>query len=308
MVVLEISANPAIPAEERTMRRVTSLTTPELALLLFLFSLFMAVPSAWAQHNGAAGPSASPVSRWTMCVAPGAPSSINSGTRRTMYISGTVLTVPPSNEQDVGKAFARFIENKFLAKGMSSFPNCWSGSSASDAQRGLKGRADCSRWECVETGWTYDTSGATGSAISPTPSVAPVASAPVKPPTPPNAAAQPDNDAVAPAPAAPRRNVPVAPVAAAPIAPEPQTNYAVCWSESPARKTAYFGVPFLVSKVDNQAWAKQYRDFLTMKYGQVGLTSCRTLKSLPEAQQQTQTWMDRARARDTVVDTGWKYQ
>jgi hypothetical protein len=161
------------------------------------------------------------------------------------------------------------------------------------------------KYKVVETNWKYNTA----HPIAPPATVSqPVAAAPIAPPRPPTAT-PPVAPAASPAPVAPRPNVSGPHVAAAPIAPPLQaTSYAVCWSESPVRKTAYFGVPFPAVKVDNQAWAKEYRDFLTTKYGRVGLISCRTLKSLPEAQQQVQTWMDTARARDTLVETGWKFQ
>ncbi|HUA00725.1 MAG TPA: hypothetical protein VMB02_10365 [Candidatus Aquilonibacter sp.] len=98
--------------------------------------------------------------------------------------------------------------------------------------------------------------------------------------------------------------------AAAPITAGPESQrYVVCWAESPARRTAYFGVPFeMPAQADREAWVKEYRDFLAKKYGPVGLVNCRTLESASEAREQQQKWMDAARARDTLVQTGWKFQ
>jgi hypothetical protein len=92
-------------------------------------------------------------------------------------------------------------------------------------------------------------------------------------------------------------------------APAPgNASYAACWAESPARRTGYLAVPFpLLPHPDIQAWTTQFRRFLTNHYGRVGPVNCRVLRSLSEAQRQMQTWTDEARARDKIVETGWKF-
>jgi len=95
---------------------------------------------------------------------------------------------------------------------------------------------------------------------------------------------------------------------AAPVVPSAQnTKYAVCWAEVLAHRTAYFSAPFTVA-ANFEAARREYRKFLAAKYGQVGQFNCRVLSSLAEAQQQTQTWMNAAREKDTIVETGWKYE
>jgi hypothetical protein len=95
---------------------------------------------------------------------------------------------------------------------------------------------------------------------------------------------------------------------AAPVVPSAQDQkYAVCWAEVPAHRTAYFSAPFPYAANFEEA-RTGYRKFVITKYGQVGQLNCRVLSSLAEAQQQTQTWMNAARAKDTIVETGWKYQ
>ena len=128
---------------------------------------------------------------------------------------------------------------------------------------------------------------------------------PIRPPTvehpsaTPPAAISPSPPPVAPA------AVPASQPAVAPVAP----SYAVCFAERPQQKVDYVGAPFhFTGNGGMQAWAKQYRDFLQGKYGNVGRISCKTGRSLEDVQQQAKQWEKEAGAANKIVETGWKYQ
>lgn len=496
------------------MRRVASLAIPGLALL----SMLMAAPSAWAQGSDrAAVPSAAPAQYWTVCFVRGDSIMTDRGARLTVYVSGVVRTVSPTNQQDVGQAFGQFIQKKYLSKGLNSSADC-SGAASPSAARAVAGpggsNLDCSRFaiQCVMTDWTYTPDANSAPVAAAPPPVNPCdivvdhdltkrppgcgsthvsyvvcsandasptayisatfqvtasdnagwtngfaqllaqkysykggrvgctnidetsaqtyaknrvgalraggktvvetgwafGSSPVIPLVIPSAAAAAAPPAPAPPPAALKqastlyavcwdrtggintsayfgvpfattaRDIPVwtaafraflndkygrasagtvscsvsptldaaqqheqkwrglssrtgktietgwsygsslassatsaAAAASTPgtpvVASAQNTKYAVCWAEVPAHHTAYFSAPFTVT-ADFEAARTEYRKFLAEKYGQVGQFNCKVLSSRAEAQQQTQTWMNAARTKDTIVETGWKFQ
>jgi hypothetical protein len=110
-------------------------------------------PASARGRDNASGPSAASVPAWTVCKAEGAPVRTGRGFRQTFYLSGVV---PSTNDPDVGKAFALFIEQKYLGKKMHSPCECWSARSQAEAQDSIKKKVDSSRWniEYVATSWT----------------------------------------------------------------------------------------------------------------------------------------------------------
>jgi hypothetical protein len=50
----------------------------------------------------------------------------------------------------------------------------------------------------------------------------------------------------------------------------------------------------------------EFHKMIMMTYGPVGQFNCLARPSPSEADQQLQQWRETARARDTIVETGWK--
>lgn len=253
---------------------------------------------------------AAPAQYWTICFVQGETIRTDRGFRTTTYISGAVRTVPPHNDQDVGEAFARFIdESKLLPPGMHSSSRCAGMPSRAEAEAlirlhdsapvplGFPSLLDCTLWNriCVMTDWTSMPASPTADTtprlpvVSPTQRPAPVAATPVpvKPAAPSTA---------------------IKPVTAA-IIHAAQTPYAYCFGKvTGLAQTVYFGVPFEAPVQNIPAWSAAYKEFLRNKYKFAGLIHCPTRKTLAEARQQAQKSEDRYRARWKVIETGWKYQ
>jgi hypothetical protein len=271
-------ANPVIPTEDKTMRRITSMAALGLALL----SLLMAVPSAWAQGQASAtGPSAAPVQHWTVCWVQGNSIMTDRGARLTVYVSGLVPTVPP-HDLDVGKAFGQFITNKFLPQGMHADSQCATMPSKAGAQAAVAPGADldCSRWsiQCVMTDWTY----------TPDPNAAPVAAAP--PPV------NPCNIVV-------DHDLTKRPPGCVPT----HVSYVVC-SANDASLTAYISATFQVTALDNAGWTNGFAQLLAQKYSyKGGGVGC---ANIDETSAQTYA-KNRAGALRTggkmVVETDWTF-
>jgi hypothetical protein len=280
------------------MRRITSMAIPGLALL----SLFMAVPNVWGAraqlaHNGANAPSTAPAQRWTICIVQGVSTNTDRGIRTTMYVSGTMHTVPPQNYQDVDRAFGQFITSKFLPAGMSANgATCWSGTTPAEAERaiiqpgttpapGQAIRLDCTRGntQCVMTRWT---------AMPATPAA--------------ETSAQPSAAAAR----------PVDPCAISGVGMETHpppgcgpviTSYTVCSSAS-NQSPVYISGAFAVTKMDNPAWVNGFTRFLGQKYSYQGDgVGCNNM-SLNDAPTFLKNRIAALRANEKqVVETGWAY-
>jgi len=172
----------------------------------------------------------------------------------------------------------------------------------------------------VDTGWKYAPNPpiAPPAAVSAAATIAPPAATAVAPP----AQASVSPPAAAPASAAPARaaspQTPAASPSAAPAAsqprpampkpppekPEKEPQYVGCWAEVPSRHTAYFSATFELHAIAAQR--TEFRKMVMMAYGPVGQFNCAAKPSPAEAEQQLEQWKATARAKDTIVDTGWK--
>jgi hypothetical protein len=132
-----------------------------------------------------------------------------------MYITGAVRLAPSAIDRDVGKAFGRYVETKYMTKDMRSFPTCWGGASPAAAMNPIKTassapapgaplRLDCTRGnvECFMTEWNDMPAVAAPDTAKPTlpaaaPVRAPVAVAPPKPKPPVEADPEPSRGASA---------------------------------------------------------------------------------------------------------------
>lgn len=267
---------------------------------------------------------------WAVCWTQGASTRTDRGIRTTTYISGVVPVAVAYHEQDVAKAFDKYIDTKGVyPPGGHSISQCVHTSSPAEAQMviqrtragttkapGTSSIVDCSRWntQCVETDWTSMPPSPTADATKPLPmavsgapvAVAPVASKPTAPsgaPTPPSSPVA--SSAVNPSPRA--SNQP----ARRPGAPAPavqEAPYAICWGQiNGPNTTAYFSAPFAASARNIPAWSAAYKEFLGNQYKFSGVVHCPIQKSFAEAQQRIQQLEEQmTRSRWKIVETGWK--
>lgn len=224
----------------------------------------------------------------------------------TAYVSAT-FQVTAVDTQPWTTSFAQFLAEKYAYKG--------SGVGCAVVQENgfrayLRGRVlglRANGKKVVETGWTYNSLPAVSVEAVP-PAIIPAAPPAVASSAP---AVAPSKPAAHTAPAA-TQPPPHAPTVApsANNAAAHTVNYAVCWAESPARKTAYFSAPFTPpAGTHHPDWSRQFRQFLAGKYGKnYSLVICQPANSLADAQRQTQTWMNAVRDRNQLVETGWKLQ
>ena len=169
------------------------------------------------------------------------------------------------------------------------------------------------RLEVEQTGWKYAPSppikppvSATAAATAPaaTPAASPVTAAAAPPATaaaPPSAtAAQPLTSANSAAPQPP----PATSESPPPAKPAKRSIYGACWAEVKARQSAYFSAVFEAPGIAGPR--EEFRRMVLTSYGTISRFSCEQKPSSAEAEQELQQWKDAARAKDTIVDTGWR--
>ena len=158
------------------------------------------------------------------------------------------------------------------------------------------------RIEVVQTGWKYapnppitpPTAVASAPAAAAPPSAAP---APPRAPAPQAAATAPSSPTPTPQ---PRPATPKPP----PEKPEKKPQYVACWAEVPSHHTAYFSATFETQVMKDVR--TEFHKMVMMTYGPVGQFNCAAKPSPAEAEQRLEQWKATARAKDTLVDTGWK--
>jgi hypothetical protein len=191
-----------------------------------------------------------------------------------------------------------------------------------------------SRIEVVQTGWKYApnppitpptaVASAPAAAAAAGPATAAVAAPAAAAPASTTAASPTATAAVAPTSAAPAPLRAPAPQAAAtapssptptpqprpatpkppPEKPEKKPQYVACWAEVPSHHTAYFSATFEAQVMKDVR--TEFHKMVMMTYGPVGQFNCAAKPSPAEAEQQLEQWKATARARDTLVETGWR--
>ena len=257
------------------------------------------------------------------------------GKRPTAYMSGIFLIdtapyisanvpqpAPGTSPFPWMNQFQQYIAQTYPHTGTVSY-TCNNSNSEADAQA----RRDPvlhtpGAFPIVDTGWKYAPNppiappvavSAAAATIAPpaAAAVAPPAQAPVSPPaaaaapasaTPAHASPQSVATAPSAAPAAPQSK-PATPKPQ-PEKPEKEPQYVACWAEVPSHHTAYFSATFELHAIAAQR--TEFHKMVMMTYGPVGQFNCAARPSPAEAEQQLERWKATVRAKDAIVDTGWK--
>jgi len=243
------------------------------------------------------------------------------GGRGSSYISGIFLVdtavlahLPPGTKFPPWMSqFQQYVAEHYPhAAGAEIGVSCDNSTTESAAQARRDGNVrQQGAFPLVDTGWKF----APDPPIAP-PSAVPAAAAATPPAAATAAAATPPaTRAVAPS-AAPTASpgaaspqagaAPPNPTAATPQAQPatPKAKYVACWAEVKSRQSAYFSTVFEAPGVAEPREA--FRTMVMTSYGGISRFACEQKGSSAEAEQQLQQWKDAARARDTIVETGWK--
>jgi len=325
------------------MRRVASLLLPALCLLLSS-SWALAQTGASQRAGGAYNPcpqhaaprpgcTSTPEStvQYVVCITSGIPTP---GGPTTYYISGISLVdyapymganvpQPPPGKSGLPwiDEFQEYVARTNPRAGKVSL-NCNRARTETEAKAtfaAVMPSGPPNRVQVVQTGWLYATNPPIAPPAPPAPLAAPPASASTTAPPAAAAAVAPAAAATAPPRAATPAQVAAASTPAATVAPQPrpttpkpppaakparQPLYVACWAEVPSKHTAYFSAAFESQNIKDPR--TEFHQRVMMSYGAVGQFNCAGKPSAAEAEQQLEQWKETARAKDTIVDTGWK--